>query len=69
MKYVILDRQPRYHTLQQDINKLSAEILRISSLPYSSRQSIEKLTSIDNQIRYLEELLAAYEKNQKKDFE
>lgn len=69
MKYVLLDRTPRWQVLQNDINKLSAEILRISRLPYSSKRAREKIVNLDTQIQYLESLLAAYEKDQKERFD
>jgi hypothetical protein len=69
MKYLILDRTPRWQTLQNDIRLLSAEILRISNLPYSSKRSREKVISLDKQIQYLEQVLASYEKDQKEKFD
>lgn len=66
---ILLDRQPKYFTLQNDINKLSAEILRLAKLPYRSKMAMEKIRKVDDQIKYLEELLAAFERDQKGKFE
>lgn len=69
MKYEILDRQPRWHTIQRDINMLTSEIMRLTRMPYSSWENKAKMISLDKQIIYLEELLSHYEHDQKKDFE
>lgn len=59
------DRQPRWFTLEQDIRVLSAEIVRLSKLPYSSWANINKIRSLDQQIQYLEELISVYQRDQK----
>ena len=62
-QYIIIDRPKdrcqTYQTLEQDIRCLSAEILRIIRLPYMSDEKRQ-------QIIYLDSLLAAYERDQKK---
>lgn len=60
------DIHPRAQTIQNDINIISSEILRLIRLPYSSWRNKEKIRTLDKQIEYLEELLAAYERDQKK---
>lgn len=51
---------------QNSINLLSSEILRLIKLPYSSWKNQDKIRSLDKQIEYLEHMLAAYEKDLKK---
>lgn len=48
------------------IRLLSSEILRLIKLPYSSWKNQDRIRSLDKQIEYLESLLAAYEKDRKK---
>lgn len=48
--------------IENDIRLISAEILRLSRLPYASWGNMERIRSLDEQIRYLEEVLANYEK-------
>jgi len=60
------DRNRFYHVLECDIRLLSSEILRLSKMPYSSWRNKEKIISLDKQIQYMEELLAAYERDQKR---
>lgn len=60
------DVQPRYYTLEQDIKLLSAELYRLIKLPYTSRCNIEKIGSIESQIMNLEEIISAYQRDQKK---
>lgn len=68
-KYIIIqrpkDRQARYHTLEQDIRVLTAEIYRLSKLPYASWKNKDRIRSLDKQIEYLEHMLAEYQKAQK----
>ena len=61
----VKDCQARYYVVQQDIRMLSAEIYRLSKLPYADWNNINKMKTIDQQIQYLEELLAAYERDLK----
>lgn len=62
-RYIIIkkpkDRCRTYQTIEQDIRVLSAEILRLIKLPYMTEMK-------RNQIIYLDQLLAAYEQDQKK---
>lgn len=51
---------------KQDITRLSAEILRLSRLPYRSWRNLDHIRSLDKQIQYLEEVLAAFERDYKK---
>jgi hypothetical protein len=66
LKLMNKDRPPFYYTIQNDINKLTSEIVRLSRLPYSSKQNMARIRSVDNQIMYLEEVLAAFERDSKK---
>jgi len=50
----------------QDIEKLKNEIMRLIKMPYSSASNILKIRGIDKQIEYLEEVLAAFERDEKK---
>lgn len=47
------------------ITLLTAEILRISKQSYFSWKNKEHIRNLDDQIRYLEEVLAAYERDAK----
>lgn len=62
-QYIVIekpkDRQARYHTLEQDIRCLSAELLRVIKLPFMSEAKRQH-------ILYLDSLIAAYERDQKK---
>lgn len=60
------DREQGWHVLENDIRMLSAEIVRLCSLKYTSNQNFSKIRSLESQIQYLEEMLAAYERDQKK---
>lgn len=59
------DAQPRWHTLQNDINILSSEIVRLCRLPYRSKTNMSKICTLEKHIQYLEELLEAYKRDQK----
>lgn len=48
------------------IRQLSSEILRLIRLPYRSWKNQEAIRSLDNQIEYLESVLAAFENDKKK---
>ncbi len=48
------------------IRKLSAELVRLIRLPYSSWKNQDKIRALDKQIEYLESLLSAYERDKKK---
>lgn len=48
------------------IKLLSSEIMRLIKLPYTSWRNQEAIRSLDQQIEYLESLIAAYEKDRKK---
>lgn len=54
------------HSAQEAIKLLSSEILRLIKLPYKSWGNLEKVRSLDKQIEYLEEVLAAFEKDNKR---
>lgn len=60
-----LDRTDRCHAIRHSISLLMTEILRVSKLPYSSWRDKERIKSLDQQIQYLEEVLAAYERDMK----
>lgn len=51
---------------EDGIRQLSAEIYRLIKLPYSSWKNQDKIRSLDKQIEYLEEVLAAFERDRKK---
>ena len=59
------DRQPRYQTLEQDIRLLSSELYRLIKLPYSSKANFSKIRSLEDQIMYLEQVIAATQAAQK----
>lgn len=55
-----------HHAIENDIRLLSSEILRLSKLPYRSWGNLDKIRRLDDQIQYLEHMLAAYERDLKK---
>lgn len=67
MRYII-DRDAPYiaSAAQNAINLLGSEILRLIKMPYKSWENNAKIKSLDDQIMYLEEILAAYERDRKK---
>lgn len=66
---VIKDRNGGFHTVQSDIEKLKTEILRISKCSLAERREREKIIGLSQQLDYLEELLSAFEKDQKEKFD
>lgn len=52
--------------IENSIRTLSAEIVRLIKLPYNSWKNQDKIRSLDKQIEYLEELLAAFERDLKR---
>jgi hypothetical protein len=60
------DRAPRYSASEHAIRVLSAELVRLTRLPYSSWKNLDRIRSLDKQIEYLEHMLAGYEQDQKK---
>jgi len=60
------DRPWIANAAQQDIEKLKNEIMRLIRMPYSSQSNIMKIRGIDKQIEYLEEVMAAFERDEKK---
>ena len=49
-----------------DIEKLKNELMRLIRMPYRSADNVLKIRGIDKQIEYLEEVLAAFERDEKK---
>ena len=64
----ILDRDRPWiaNAASQDIEKLKNELMRLIHMPYRSADNILKIRGIDKQIEYLEEVLAAFERDEKK---
>lgn len=60
------DYSQRHNVIQNSINLLSSEILRLIRLPYRDWKNQDKIRNLDRQIEYLEELMAAYERDLKK---
>lgn len=54
------------NAIEDGIRKLSAELVRLARLPYSSWKNQDRIRSLDNQIQYLEKVLAAFERDKKK---
>ena len=50
------DRTPFYHVIQNNVRILSAEIYRLSKIPYYTKVNADR-------ILYLEEVLSAYERD------
>lgn len=66
MKYQIkLDRPQLYYLCAIDIEKLKNEIMRLIRLPYRHQKNINKIRTIDQQIEYLEKVMASFERDQK----
>lgn len=61
-----LDRSQIFSAVDNSIRIIQAEIVRVSSLSYKSWKNLDKIRSLDKQVEYLEEVLAAYEKDLKK---
>lgn len=63
----ILDRDRPWiaNAATQDIEKLKNELIRLMKLPYASAPNVLKIRGIDKQIEYLEEVLAAFERDEK----
>lgn len=60
-------RELYYRSATTDaIRQLSAELVRLTRLPYRSWKNFEKIRNLDSQIQYLEEVLAAFEKDKKR---
>lgn len=66
---VVKDRCGRFHTVQSDIDKLKDELLRVSRLTNVEKKEMDRVRQVDQQLQYLEELLAAFERDQKKKFD
>lgn len=60
------DRKAIHFMLEQDIRCIMAEIVRLSTMPYSCAKNLGKIRTLDQQVEYLEQVLAAYEADQKK---
>lgn len=60
------DRPWIANAASQDIEKLKTELMRLIKLPYRSADAVLKIRGIDKQIEYLEEVLAAFERDEKK---
>ncbi len=60
------DRAHFYYLLEQDIRCIMAEIVRLSKIPYSSAKNMNQIRTLDQQVQYLEELLAGYQAEQKR---
>lgn len=52
-----------HRVIQDSISLLTSEIVRLSKIPYRSQANINKIRTVDQQIEYLERLLAAYERD------
>ena len=60
------DRPWIANAAQQSIEALKNELMRLIKLPYRDWNNQQKIQSLDKQIEYLEEVLAAFERDFKK---
>jgi hypothetical protein len=69
--YIKINRNDRQYIFTKSavhdaIDKLKNEMLRLTNLSRAEKKNFEKIIKLDEQINYLEELLSAYEKDEKK---